>query len=484
MSTPLSLLQRSVAILERLPREPATISTPALHNKLLRSGFAMSRRVLHKDLARISHELPVICFPGKPSRWAWGEHAAPFEAAANEPAGVLLMALVQPTLQAVLPPSLTAHFEAAFARALDLGGNETYRELTRRVRALPEALPRSRPHAKPQHVEALLEALIDQQRVHARYKRRNAPRPLDYHLGPLALVSVGPRLILIARKVGEPKVRHYEVQRFHSIKPTAEPTEAFDDFDLDAHIAAGELAFPKSSDWLDLDLEFGPEHADELQDAPLSPDQTVSGAGDARRLRAQVADTWALQRFLLGLGSQATVRGPVGYATRLAAEVQQMAENYAVHGSAPLDPDDRLDVQLGLLVPAQVRKPEVLRLLADLTWQLMNWAKPRGAVVLGPGHVLSDGVGADLSVYASGKMVGPPDLVVDVLDGSTDGRARVRKAEWYRQEGVPERWVVDPGERVALRYVAEGARWVEVAGVTGKGELASQELGVEVTFEL
>ncbi len=103
------------------------------------------------------------------------------------------MALVQPTLQSMLPPRLTEHFEFAFARALDVGGNDAYRKLTRCVRALPEPLPRERPLPQPQHVEALLEALIDERQVRARYQRRNAPRPLTYQLGPLGLVTVGPR---------------------------------------------------------------------------------------------------------------------------------------------------------------------------------------------------------------------------------------------------------------------------------------------------
>ncbi len=284
--------------------------------------------------------------------------------------------------------------------------------------------------------------------------------------------------------MGAPGVRHYEVQRFHDIKATAEPTEGFDEFDIDAHIAAGELAYPKSSDWLDLELEIGAQHEDELMDAPLSPDQVVTGETGARRVRAQVADTWALQRFILGLGSEAKVVGPAAYATRLAAEVQLMAERYAVGGAPVFDPEDRLDVQRGLLVPARARAPRVLRLLSELTWQLMSWAKGCGAVVLGPGHVLDEGVGPDITVYASGQMAGPPDLVVDVLDGATDGRARVRKATWYQELGVRERWLIDPGERVGLAYQLREAGWLEGATFSGSGALRSTPLDLEVILVL
>jgi Uma2 family endonuclease len=40
---------------------------------------------------------------------------------------------------------------------------------------------------------------------------------------------------------------------------------------------------------------------------------------------------------------------------------------------------------------------------------------------------------------------GPPDLVVEVLSLSTASYDRGEKLEWYRQYGVREYWLVDPG---------------------------------------
>ncbi len=475
---------RVAAILRRLPSEPASITTPVLHRRLTAAGYTIPIRILHNDLNRISRELPVRCTPGKPSRWAWLASAAPFDNAALEPAGALLLALMKPIIQSMLPPRVTRHFDTLFGRALESADAAGYGRLIRNVRVLPEALPRQRPLPKPGHVDTLMNALVEGRRVQARYKKRNALAPLDYHLGPLGLVGVGPRLLLLAKKIGAEGVRHYEVQRFTSIRITEGKTQGLDDFDVDAHIADGELAFPISEAWLDLELELGPEHEDELIDAPLAPNQTVTGEPGARRLRARVADTWALQRFILGLGREARVVAPNDYAARMADEVASMAHAYGVAGSTAADPRDHAALKRGLLVPAAVRSTEVLALMSELTCQLVLWARPRGALVLGPGYRLADGVGADLTVFGSGEAEGAPDLVVDVLDGTLDGRARVRKAAWYLAQGVAERWVVDPAERVAMRYLAAEGGWLESGTVDVEGGLSSEALGLDVELRL
>jgi Uma2 family endonuclease len=43
-----------------------------------------------------------------------------------------------------------------------------------------------------------------------------------------------------------------------------------------------------------------------------------------------------------------------------------------------------------------------------------------------------------------------PDLVVEILSGSTAGRDRVRKRRIYERNGVREYWLVDPGRRTIL----------------------------------
>ncbi len=300
-------LQRVTAVLKLLPRLPKRIGTPEIAAKLQRAGYAVPDRQLQKYMVQICDALPVSCEEGKPNRYGWHSDAAPFEAAALEPAGAMLLALVEPTLRAILPPRLAEHFEAIFRQARETAVQGGHGRLTTHVRALPEALQRLRPLPQPKHLDVLMSSLKLGLRVRASYKKRRAKRATSYLLGPVGLVSVGPVLMLLANKVGEVGVRHFEVQRFHAVKLLDEPTVGIDDFDIDAHIAAGEVAFPIGDTWLDLEFEVGDLFADEVQDGPLAAGQRTEPAGERLRVEARVRDTWALQRFILGLGAQAVV---------------------------------------------------------------------------------------------------------------------------------------------------------------------------------
>jgi Uma2 family endonuclease len=51
------------------------------------------------------------------------------------------------------------------------------------------------------------------------------------------------------------------------------------------------------------------------------------------------------------------------------------------------------------------------------------------------------------------SIVGPPDLVVEVLSPSTVKKDRKKKWTSYARFGVPEYWIVDPLNRTLERYV-------------------------------
>lgn len=65
-------------------------------------------------------------------------------------------------------------------------------------------------------------------------------------------------------------------------------------------------------------------------------------------------------------------------------------------------------------------------------------------------------------------MEGPPDLVIEVISPSTADRDRSVKLDRYRLYGVPEYWVVDPGEgTIEVWRLAEGAEEAVVHGAGG-----------------
>jgi Uma2 family endonuclease len=49
-------------------------------------------------------------------------------------------------------------------------------------------------------------------------------------------------------------------------------------------------------------------------------------------------------------------------------------------------------------------------------------------------------------IMREGRVWGAPNLTVEILSPSNRGHDRVRKLAWYRDYGVQEYWIVDPGE--------------------------------------
>lgn len=77
-------------------------------------------------------------------------------------------------------------------------------------------------------------------------------------------------------------------------------------------------------------------------------------------------------------------------------------------------------------------------------------------------------------------LVGPPDLVVEVLSPSTAKRDYGKKFELYEQSGVREYWLTDAVSQFVQVYANENGKFVRL-GAFGVGEkFMSRVLGVEI----
>ena len=58
------------------------------------------------------------------------------------------------------------------------------------------------------------------------------------------------------------------------------------------------------------------------------------------------------------------------------------------------------------------------------------------------------------------RVVGTPDLAIEILSPGTAGRDRTRKRRRYEAAGTPELWLVDPVRHVVLQYVHNGTSFL------------------------
>lgn len=74
---------------------------------------------------------------------------------------------------------------------------------------------------------------------------------------------------------------------------------------------------------------------------------------------------------------------------------------------------------------------------------------------------------------SAGRVIGPMDLVVEVLSSSTRTYDRGEKLAAYRDGGVPEIWLIDPDEQVFQAHVLRDNRYDVTVLATGRYAAAS-----------
>jgi Uma2 family endonuclease len=80
-----------------------------------------------------------------------------------------------------------------------------------------------------------------------------------------------------------------------------------------------------------------------------------------------------------------------------------------------------------------------------------------------------------LSIVQEEKIVGAPDLAVEVLSPSTEHVDRGQKSQVYARAGVREYWIVDPEARTIEIFVLRQGAY-ESIGKHGAGETVRSEI--------
>ncbi len=97
---------------------------------------------------------------------------------------------------------------------------------------------------------------------------------------------------------------------------------------------------------------------------------------------------------------------------------------------------------------------------------------------LDPGTVVQPDIvvilNANLSIITSSRIVGAPDLVVEIASPSTAGYDRREKQDAYARAGISEYWVADPSAQTVELLVLDRGAYRSLGVFRGQAKLPSQ----------
>jgi Uma2 family endonuclease len=152
-------------------------------------------------------------------------------------------------------------------------------------------------------------------------------------------------------------------------------------------------------------------------------------------------------------------------------------------------PDDgqRYEIVNGVLVLAPAPTPEHQDIILEIAAHLRTHIKLAGLgrvfpspidVELGPKNVFQPDVvvvlNAHLNRVAAKKIIGAPDLVVEVMSSGGEVMDRIAKHAIYAHAGIPEYWLVKPNVKSVEVFILERGEYRSSGVFSGRQTLPSR----------
>jgi predicted DNA-binding transcriptional regulator YafY len=321
-------------LLSNIPRAPARVDTTTLVRILAQAGVQRTARAVQGQLRRLCAELPLRCVDRtKPHQWQWMAGATTYEFPPMGAHTALTLKMAHAYLAPLLPPSTLAAMKGQLQRADEvLRANAASKVATwsRKVRVFPRGFNLLPPRVQPEIVAAVYTALLKERRFEATYRRRGRTEDERYDVNPLGLVVRGSLLVLVCTLGKSKNLRQLHLHRMSEPRLLETQAHAPDGFDLDAHIARGNLSFLVDEEPVSLRLLFSAVAAQTVEESPVAADQRLTRRDDGRvELEATVANTLELSGWIKSYGPYVEVLGPERLREEIALEARETAEVYA-----------------------------------------------------------------------------------------------------------------------------------------------------------
>jgi predicted DNA-binding transcriptional regulator YafY len=226
--------------------------------------------------------------------------------------------------------ALQPHFELATSKLSALEGKSHIAKWPGKVVSVPAYFPLIAPTIHPDILACAQQALMNDRQLIGRYCSTHLNHPSDVVLHPLGMIQRGPITYLVARTQSHDDVRQYALHRLSELKVSDQPSTSPDGFDLKAYAASGAMQFgDNATGKITLEAWVNTGLLRMLRETPLSEDMETMTSDDGGWIRAEVADSWELEWWLLSHTGSITVIAPDSLKQRLVERLRRGIELYA-----------------------------------------------------------------------------------------------------------------------------------------------------------
>ncbi len=329
-------------MLDLIPRWPGFISDEKLLLELERSGFAVSKRTVQRDLEGIREAEPELGLDRKiqgkePRQWFFKADAPVRIAPSLDDHTALAFQLANSFLSQLMPPS-TLDALKPFVREAEK--RLSHRRLLvaarwkEKVHVFPLGLQRKPPTIRPEVRDVVYQAILNEQPIQITHVARNAKDPKVHLISPLGLVIRDYLIYLVATMNKNGTVLQFGLHRSRSAELAIEAPFVRPDGFVLRDYAEEKIGYHfEGAAVLQLELRLGKQGSISVRECPLAGRQTLSQDPvdqDAWILSADVPNSVELRQWIRSLGPSTEVLAPGFLRAEFADEIAELAKRYGV----------------------------------------------------------------------------------------------------------------------------------------------------------
>jgi len=337
MRKPAQTIDRQWDILSLIPREPLSLSTAEVLDRLRSRGHEVDIRTVQRDFVALETRFMLTCrTEGRTNYWSWSNKQPMVDLPTMSTVTAITLLLARDYLIPVMPAPIVEELSPYFSKATEKLKGTKLANWRERVSMIGRG-PALAPATVDSNVFAAVQmSLLDNRQLNIRYRSRSAEKHQKMTVNPLGLVSRDGVFYLVATLWKYHDIRQLALHRMTFAEIAEQKASRPRSFDLDSYINDEyAFAYPSSEKKIQLEALFDAGAAHHLTERALAKDQQLVNEGNGKmRLRASVADTQELYWWLLGFGDQVEVIRPRQLRRAMQTTVESMARMYGSNNPA------------------------------------------------------------------------------------------------------------------------------------------------------